>query len=453
MPIFSPKRRLVVVKRNILISAAVMVLLFLVFRDVKAIPSFARQTGFSCSTCHEIFPKLNAFGRVFKLNAYTLTGIKTIDSSGKSGPELKLTSFMPMSAMVQTSYSSIGKAEPRKRRSQSEFPQQMSFFIAGEITPNLGTFIQITYDDQSAQLGWDNTDIRFATKTNLGSKEFILGLTLNNNPTVQDVWNSTPAWGFPFFSSAVAPVPSTATLIEGGLAQQVAGLGVYGFYNNFVYGEFSLYISTPQGGPYPADYSSAFTIKGVSPYWRVALQHNWSAHYLEIGAYGLFSEIYPAGISGSADKYTDIALDAQYEWSHGDFDVSAFGTWIHESQKLDATYSAGDSYNLSNTIQTFKITGRLSYEKTYAFALGYFSTTGSRDPLLYVPDPVTGSIDHKPNSDGLIFESSFIPWQNALFSLQYTLYNHFNGLGKDYDGFGRDAANNNTVYLIFWIAF
>jgi hypothetical protein len=440
-------------KKNLMIVVGLLSVIFLAAADVFAIPSFARQTGFSCSTCHAIFPKLNAFGRVFKLNAYTLTGIKTIESTGKSTPELKLTSFMPMSAMVQSSYSSVGKAEPETKQGQAEFPQQLSFFIAGEITPNLGTFIQITYDDQGAQFGWDNTDVRFAAKVRLLSKEAIFGITLNNNPSVQDVWNSTPAWGFPFFSSAVAPVPAAGTLIDGGLAQQVAGLGAYLFYNNFIYGEFSLYVSTPQGGPYPADSSSTFTIKGVSPYWRVAFQHNWSPHYLEIGTYGLFSEIYPGGITGPTDNYTDFALDAQYEWAHGHLGLSVFGTWIHERQKLNATFPAGDSANESNTLQTFRLTGRANYKQTYAFALGYFSTTGSRDAILYFPAPVSGSLDRKPNSDGLIIELSFVPWQNSLFSLQYTLYSHFNGLGKDYDGFGRNAADNNTLYFIFWIAF
>ena len=60
--------------------------------------------------------------------------------------------------------------------------------------------------------------------------EWIFGLTLNNNPTVSDLWNSTPAWGYPYTSSPLAPTPAAATLIDGGLAQQVAGLGAYAFW-------------------------------------------------------------------------------------------------------------------------------------------------------------------------------------------------------------------------------
>jgi hypothetical protein len=54
-------------------------------------------------------------------------------------------------------------------------------------------------------------------------KDTVLSLTLNNNPTVTDVWNSIPAWSFPFVASGVAPTPQAGTLIEGGFAQQVIG--------------------------------------------------------------------------------------------------------------------------------------------------------------------------------------------------------------------------------------
>jgi hypothetical protein len=55
----------------------------------------------------------------------------------------------------------------------------------------------------------------------------VYGTSLNNNPTVNDVWNSTPAWGYPYVASQVAPTPAATTLVEGPLAQQVLGLNPY----------------------------------------------------------------------------------------------------------------------------------------------------------------------------------------------------------------------------------
>jgi len=169
-----------------------------------AIPSFARQTNLPCSSCHTIFPELNAFGRMFKLNGYTLIGTETLKVSDSSdNVSLNLLKTPPVSAMIQASYTYKSSPQPGTQNSNVSLPQQLSLFLGGEISPHLGSFIQITYDDQGAAFGMDNTDIRYADQTEIGSESLLYGVTLNNNPTVQDVWNSTPAWGFPYASSSV----------------------------------------------------------------------------------------------------------------------------------------------------------------------------------------------------------------------------------------------------------
>ena len=47
----------------------------------SAVPSFARQTGQPCATCHTAFPELTPFGRRFKLNGYTLGGGLTFEEA------------------------------------------------------------------------------------------------------------------------------------------------------------------------------------------------------------------------------------------------------------------------------------------------------------------------------------------------------------------------------------
>jgi hypothetical protein len=441
-------------KRFISLGITCLILGMFLSRDAFAIPSYARQTNLSCSVCHIIFPRLNSFGRLFKLNGYTMTGIRSIVSTGGNNPSLKLTSFMPMSAMVQVSQSSVRRALPEAKRAAIEFPQQLSFFIAGEITPNLGTFVQITYDDQSARFGWDNTDIRFALARNIGSKRAILGLTLNNGPTVQDVWNSTPAWGFPFAASGWARTPQAGTLIEGALNGQVARLGACIFYDNLAHAEFSAYASTPQGGPFPAGEDSVGEIRGVSPYWRLALQHAWGeGQYLSVGTYGLSSRLHPQGIEGPTDNFTDLALDAQFERTIGDGGVQLYATWISERRNLLASTLAGAAASPAGRLRTFK--GNVSYQfrHTYVFTLAYSDVSGSGDALLYLPGPVYGFRTAGPASSSFILEATLYAWQNMMLTLQYRLYSRFNGAASDYDGFGRSASDNNTLYLLLWIAF
>src|ERR1700688_3453968 len=44
------------------------------WRPAEALPSYARQTGQECAACHNGFPELTPYGRLFKLNGYTFSG-------------------------------------------------------------------------------------------------------------------------------------------------------------------------------------------------------------------------------------------------------------------------------------------------------------------------------------------------------------------------------------------
>jgi len=91
--------------------------------------------------------------------------------------------------------------------------------------------------------------------------------------------------------------------------------------------------------------------------------------------------------------------------------------------------------------------------QAYAFTVGPFFTTGTTDPVLYAPASVGGSATGSPNSSGVIGEVDWNPWMNTRLSLQYTLYTKFNGAGSNYDGSGRNASDNNTLYGIVWLMF
>ena len=44
------------------------------------------------------------------------------------------------------------------------------------------------------------------------------------------------------------------------------------------------------------------------------------------------------------------------------------------------------------------------------------------------------------------------PYFNARVGLQYIWYNKFNGASSNYDGFGRNAKDNNTLFAYLWFA-
>jgi hypothetical protein len=420
------------------------------------VPSFSRQTGLACSACHYQFPQLTPFGRLFKLNGYTLTSLPTIGQPGDTVREsLKLSNIPPVAAMLVTGLTQTARAQPAAQNGTVSFPQQLSVFLAGQITSHVGIFTQVTYSAADAAIGIDNVDLRWARHAAVANRDMLFGLTLHNNPTVQDVWNTAPAWSFPFMSSDVAPSPAASTLIDGALGQQVAGLGAYSLYDNTLYTEFTAYRSAPQGSTEPLDATATNATKGVIPYWRVALQHAWPSTYGMIGAYGFAARLYPEGISGPTNNYTDAAVDAQIEHRSGIGEWIGRAAFIHESETLAAFTTAAPpgAANLHETLSTLRTNLTFEPSLRYALTAGYFQTTGTSDAILFAPASVTGSRTGSPNSRGGIGELAVNPWQNTRLGLQYLFYTLFNGSSNDYDATGRKAADNNTLFAYLWLAF
>jgi hypothetical protein len=366
---------------------------------------------------------------------------------------LSLLEQFPLSVVFETSITVTKSPQPGTQNGNFEFPQHVSLFLAGAWTSHVGSFVQVTYDSQADHFTWDNTDIRYANKAgHLFGKPLTLGITLNNNPTVEDLWNSTPAWGFPFVASSVAPGPSAGALINGGLAQDVAGVGGYSMWNEHLYVAGTLYRSEHIGGTQPNDgVGFGINIRGVAPYWRVAWQTTSKNNYLEVGGYGMHVKSTPNGITGLMDGYTDWAADFQYDRTLPQFKndvLSVRGTYIRENSSLLATFAAGGAAQVGHHLNTAQINAEYHYGTKLSGTAGFFDVTGTRDPLLFAQAAVSGSANGSPQSNGYILNLSWWPAQNVDLAAQYTGYFRFNGAQTNYDGAGRNASSNNTVYLL-----
>jgi len=414
--------------------------------EAKALPSYARQTGLACSGCHYAPPELNPAGRRFKLTGYVdrADETKTVKADGsKKRAALDLLASLPLSVMLETSYTSTKSPLPTSQNGSFEFPQDISLFLSGAWTSNIGSFLQVTYDTQNDHFTSDNTDIRYANKTKLGGKELVYGLDLNNNPTVEDLWNSTPAWGFPWINSDFAPTPGARPLIDGGLAQNVAGLGGFAMWDNHIYLDAALYRSEHVGGPQPnPGDGSTNNIRGIAPYWRLAFQELTGKTQYEVGTYGIHVRNSAFSGPGPQDEYTDFAFDTQIDRTVFRTDVLSFrGTFIHENSDLLASGFG------SNHLNTVLANAEYHFGNKYTGTFGVFNTGGTVNPGLYAPSPVSGSANGDPRGAGYIANISYWPWQNLQLAAQYTGYTRFNGAKINYDGSGRNASANNTVYL------
>lgn len=445
-------------------------------QNAHAVPAFARQTGQNCIACHVSFPELTPFGRYFKLTGYTIGTRQTLPLAMMAQASITRTqNNTGVIGQDENGNNVVGDINPRDR---SPVFSGASLFLAGKATDHLGGFVQWTYDNlatnpNNGQLGGhsgiDNTDLRLtgiSAGPSAEQPDWVYGLTLHNNPTVQDVWNSTPAFGFPFTSSSLAQTPAVSTLIDGGLAQQVAGAGGYVFWHKTLYAELSFYRTADGPFSWMRVGQDIYTpggvnrLSGYNPYWRLAYNREWGPHSLMVGTYGMIVDKLPDNTvpNTPTDRYTDTALDAQYQYITDPHTFTAQATYIHERQDFNASFANnlnGNPLGLgapltpgnpSDSLNSVKLKGTYYYRRKYGATLAYLSTTGSSDTGLY---PITGV----PDSKAYVAELDYLPIQNVRLMLQYTYYTKFNGATDNYDGNGRNARDNNTLFFNVWVAF
>ena len=427
----------------------------------NAVPSYARQTGLACEACHTVFPQLTPFGRAFKASGYTLFNtLKVEDINQLRQRTLSITDLPPISVMAIASTSVAAKAnDSQSSKTSTDFPQQFSIFYAGHISDNVGAYIQATYDDQSGTFGMDNTDIRFADVATLDGHSVIYGVSLNNNPTAQDLWNSTPAWGQPFLTSPVLAGPAAAAQIEGAMAQVAAGLSAYVYVDESIYGEAGVYRSALQGASVANNGNlNNNIISGVAPYWRLAYESDWGSNSWEVGTFGLAAGLEnpttPAGnaINNSlqhakTDRFLDVGLDTQYQFIDDNDQVTVTGRWTHENQKLNASYALGFADNHTNNLDSMSLVGSYFWRRTLGATLGFFDVSGSTDATYL------GTINGKTDSRWGNVEIDYLPWLNVKLGLQYMAFFKLNGATSNYDGAGRNASDNNLLFGYLWVAF
>jgi len=455
----------------------------------EAVPVFARQTGQNCQACHTSPPELTAYGREFKLNGYTF---------GEAQP-------LPIAVGVMASYISVADntdhSTGQKLCTQcDEFHiDQASLYFGGRITENLGLFGQYTVAPTGGGTGpWagaeDNTDIRYVhrfSSTGSGEDDTVVALDINNNLTMEEVWNTAPTWQFPgwFANSESGFGPAASPFIDGGGMpggtgpQRNVSIGAYVWWKKTIYAELAD-VKKPWGsfswlvngsgnnqcagsaqvvsGCVPSD-----VLSGFNPYYRLAYSHDWDYNSIMVGIFGISAKTYwdaaywtPLSVEQSlgfatpgnaTNTYRDIAVDAQYQYNRNEpWVFTAAGSYIHENASLNPLFQNGMASNTSDTINEFKIRGTLYYERTFGGSLSFVNLTGSSDALRYGQGSSGGSASGSPASSYWDLELDYVPLQNMKFLIHYTAYTKLNGGGGNFDGLGNNASGQNVLFGGIW---
>lgn len=465
--------------------------------EALAVPAFARQTGQNCVACHAggQFPELTSYGRMFKLTGYTI-GERTVP--------LAVMGVASYSSVANTSKSDAPEADFQKH--QSLLLSSGSLFIAGKITDNIGGFSQITYDNYavtnadgsfSGKSQADNIDLRYAEHFIRGKHDVVFGVSLNNNPSIADPWNTAAAW----MQYVPVPSPTSYQFADGagiypgfGSGGNIAGLSAYVYWNKTVYAELGSYRTADKLLSFmSAGIEDANTTKlaGANPYWRLALTREWGPHNFMVGTSGMIANVYDTGSdtsdAGNLGQFRNTGIDAQYQYILDPHTFTAQLAFMRQVQSYSPSSLAGgaspyfladgvtpvDPFNASDTSEIFRAKLSYIYRAKYGGSVAFFNRSGTTNTLnqsagfdsngqITSADPlgtgitstrVGGNLAGNPATRGLTYEAFWMPKQNIRLGAQLTTYSLFNGAASNYDGFGRNASDNNTLFVYAWFAY
>jgi len=354
----------------------------LVDHSAHALPSFARQTGEACTACHvqtwgaDLLPR----GREFKLRGYT-------------DGEVRSSWIPPVSATIYGGvFTDLDPGQGKIADANSSY--KASLYYAGRIVDHLGAYVSLSYANRNGALERyfvDKFDLRLANQVEVGGVKVNYGISANNQPGVQDLWNTVPPWNFLWAYWGA----SRLLEIDGIRAGNSGGASVFSMIGDWVYLEAGAYASLPRDvqrgigrskeDPDPMFYTSDLPqLDGGAPYWRFAIQHTLGDHYFSVGHFGFIAETRqpsffsvlngnPLGLVQYRTSTTDVGLDATYQYvGNPDHIFELKGTYVRESQRSRSkAYPLPVEQAWSSTTELIRVNAAYTWEQTVGISFGY----------------------------------------------------------------------------------
>lgn len=112
----------------------------------QAVPSFARQTGMACVSCHaNNFPALNSFGRSFRAQGYTMRGAADLIE----GDGMSLPADLKASLITKLRYQVDGSVDGN--RGEVQWPDEAALLIGGRASENIGFLLEAGIGPQEGE--------------------------------------------------------------------------------------------------------------------------------------------------------------------------------------------------------------------------------------------------------------------------------------------------------------
>jgi len=346
--------------------------------EAAALPAFARQTGNPCSACHfQHFPKLNAFGRVFKANGYSIT-----TQSPLEGERLSIAPNLNATAVLKSRYID----DSSQRDGQWQIPDEAAIFAGGRLSDGIGGLVEWGGPLTGAKISF--------------TRDFMAGARTGFTVFTTDALG--PGYGFevmntgavrnhrPFERSAGPSLDNNSNLV---LATAATGVTVFAAAPNwFVTGTLYTPDSRAAGA---SDLNAGFSL---SNYFRAAWMPVVGAWDTGIGfaVYGGSSTVTTVDAGGGVDAFGNLPGVYDLETSAWLIDAQAQGAVKGHSLGAYFMYVEGDKPSVAaNKVALFA--GPTSFAKPKGWGLDMeLSLINHLDMLFSVSrhdngDPVLGA--------------------------------------------------------------
>ncbi|MFP3254194.1 MAG: hypothetical protein RXN95_03905 [Hydrogenobaculum sp.] len=461
-----------------------------------AIPSFARQTGLACDVCHTVFPHLTPFGREFKLHGFTYdysSLIKMVRDAAKKRaaeeggmPNLVINKIPMVSVRIAGVWANQdgGSMVPHGRITGGQgafsypagYPTKDTFnlvkgdslYIAGEIIPHLGAWVEIGgWNDSggSASLAGYNVILNGGDHT-VDNKNFTYGLSFENMVGFDDVGQAGPGnWGVPLMN----PLSTHNTLFDPFGGTPIEGVEAYAMLGNFtnggIYGNIGLYAPSNGNDEGTPPVATVGNIAGTTNYnWKGAKHVDTYVNveywlpgfkniYSMIGAFGYFGqekiEFSPTKNNPSpppsdpyeySDNVNDYGLEAQAQYIGSKNLVEFFGEVQkqHDSEFYGTDQWTGLPYSTNGTSVNrtgIALKADYYYDRTYGVYAKY----------MYAHSGTVQDLDYS----GYILGVSWYPWQNVNVKVERMMWSKYHPGQAQYPGSSASDFDVTAVKVMY----
>lgn len=236
-----------------------------------ALPHFARKYKTSCSTCHEVFPRLSAVGEAFRLNGYKFADDELYikekpvelgaDAYKRVWPRAIWPSDipgLPPISLKMTSDFGIDVGGTKDARTEFNAPREVALLGAGALGEHMSAFIELGFVRSSGGLGHAHESTEETAEGEAETETEVQGWV-----QIEDIIGPENAVNLRF---------GTVGMHEMGLftARDHNRVSI----NNYLYSSWTMPLvdgADMEGNPFIIHAQSGLEVNGFGPRWRYAV--------------------------------------------------------------------------------------------------------------------------------------------------------------------------------------